>query len=145
WRGPTARGEWVERVHDGLAQNLRDRDVADGHWAMVQRQLASASDYAQALTREVGRKEADLELAQRTLSEMTSAAEAAHLSWLAERESMQHERESMRQQLELVEQRAATAEQWAAVLAREIERKEADLVIAHTALEVAARRDEEKV
>ena len=42
---------------------------------------------------------------------------------------------------ELLERRAGTAEQWAGVLAKEIERKEADLVIVQSALKEIANRE----
>ncbi len=54
----------------------------------------------------------------------------------------QVEREAMERQLALLERRASTAEQWAGVLAAEVQRKEADLVVAHSALTELAKRSD---
>lgn len=133
--GPTARGEWVERAHDGLVirENLRDQEVPSAHSDALQQRLAHAGAYATTLEQELERKDAELVTAHGALTDMSKKAEEAHTAW-------QSDRESLVLQLQLLEQRAATAEQWAGVLAAEVQRKEADLVIAHSALEDVTKR-----
>jgi polysaccharide pyruvyl transferase WcaK-like protein len=135
YRGPVARGEWVAQLHHeiALAERRPDTDTPDQDANLARQQLASAEEYARALTREVDRKEADLVIAHDALANAHSTAEKAHMSWQAERESMQ-------KQLELFERRATTAEEWAGVLAAELRRKEADLLTAHSALEEIEKR-----
>jgi polysaccharide pyruvyl transferase WcaK-like protein len=59
---------------------------------------------------------------------------------LAMLDNWQVEREAMERQLVLLERRASTAENWAGVLVEEIRRKEADLVVAHSALRELTKR-----
>ena len=133
--GPTARGEWVERVYDGLVirENLRDQEIPSAHSDALQQQLARAGEYATTLERALERKDAELVAAQGALTDMARNVAEAHTTWRGDRESLLL-------QLQLVEQRAATAEQWAGVLAVEVQRKEADLLIVHSALEDATKR-----
>jgi polysaccharide pyruvyl transferase WcaK-like protein len=79
-----------------------------------------------ALTAEVNRKQEDLVVAQTALADLTRSIQEAHAGWMVERASL--------------ERRASIAEEWAGVLAKEIERKEADLKIAIAALDEAARQ-----
>ena len=53
----------------------------------------------------------------------------------------QVERAAMQRQLVLSDLRVGTAETWAGLLAKEVERKEADLVIAHSALQEIAKKE----
>lgn len=130
--GPAARGEWVEQVHDGsavLSAAVRIRSF--------EQQLAGADETVRALTSEVDRKEAELVVAQTALVDLTKATREAHAAWQADRESLL-------QHCEELERRASAAAQWAGVLASEVERKEADLLIAKAALEESARREHER-
>lgn len=131
--GPVARGEWVEQAHDGTAV----LNTIDARVRTIEQQLAGAEECVRALTREVDRKEAELVVAQAALADLTKATHEAHAAW-------QTDRESLLRHGELLEQRASTAEQWAGILASEVERKEADLVIARAALEENARQHHER-
>jgi hypothetical protein len=122
-------GEWIERAHDGLAmlggaaeRHERDRLVS------IERQLLTLEAYASSLAAAVQRKDEDLVVAHAALTDMADRARSAEGDWRLEREAMER-------QLALLERRASTAETWAGVLAMEVARKEADLTIAHTALD----------
>ncbi|HEY0873115.1 MAG TPA: polysaccharide pyruvyl transferase family protein, partial [Vicinamibacterales bacterium] len=124
--GPVARGTWVEHAYTGgLHIDARSR--------RFEQQLASAEEYVGALRREVERKDAELVAAQAALADLTKATHEAHAAW-------QTDRDSLMRHCERLEERASTAEQWAGVLQKEVERKEAELVIAQAALEEAARQ-----
>jgi polysaccharide pyruvyl transferase WcaK-like protein len=132
--GPAAAGDWVEQAHDSTAI----LEAADASIRTIEQQLAGAEACVHALTREVERKEADLVIAQAGLADLTKATQEAHAAW-------QTDRQSLLRHCELLEQRASTAEQWAGVLASEIERKEADLLIAMaTPEEIPSQRNHER-
>lgn len=117
--GPVARGDWVERVHEGAA-------------------TASPADIRlHALERDVDRKDAEMLVAQAALVDLTKSAQDAHAAWEADRETLLSHCEQL-------ERRAATAEEYAGALANEIERKETDLKIAAAALAGVAAAPVEK-
>jgi polysaccharide pyruvyl transferase WcaK-like protein len=121
-RGPLPEGDWVERAHAGLT-------VFDG-LALASELRRKETDLAaarSALAGELQAKEADLLAAASALAEMSDRVRSAELNWELERERL--------------ERRAGTAEQWAGVLAKEIERKEAELVVAQSALKEIANRE----
>ena len=119
-------------AHSALASELqrKEADHAIAHSALASELQRKETDLAiahSALAGELQRKEADLLAAVSALAEMSSRVRSSEANWQVERE--------------LLERRAATAEQWAGVLAKEIERKEADLVIVQSALREIANRE----
>ncbi len=120
--GPAASDGWVEEAHGGRA--LLD---AAARVSQLETQVGGAEDAIAALTREVDRKDASLRIAQAALEEQERSTRAAHAAWQAERAAIVSQYEQVRSRLS------------ADTLAREIERKEADLNVARTALEEQAR------
>jgi hypothetical protein len=126
-------GDWLEHAHDGLAmlgsaaeRHARERLVS------IERHVETLEAYASSLAAAVQRKDGDLVIAHTALEDMAGRARGAE-------DDRRLEREGMERQLALLERRASTAETWAGVLAREVERKDADLAIAHSALDAIAR------